>query len=152
MKILVVIAVAALSASIGETLMSYGMRKYGGISLTEPSQVLTLVLSVVRNPYVAAGVLFLAIFFFLYLAALSWADLSYVLPLTAMSYIFAALLARFALKEDVSWMRWAGTVLIVLGIACVALDDRPKETLERGGDRPGREKGEVTGPEHGGGT
>jgi drug/metabolite transporter (DMT)-like permease len=119
----VVIAVAALSAAIGETLMSYGMRRSGSISLGDPSHVVALVLSVVRNPYISLGVLFLALFFFLYLAALSWADLSYVLPLTAMSYIFAALLAKFALKEDVSWMRWAGTIMIVLGIAFVALGE-----------------------------
>ncbi|HXY61769.1 MAG TPA: DMT family transporter, partial [Nitrospirota bacterium] len=72
------------------------------------------------------GVVFLGIFFFLYLAALSWADLSFVLPLTAVSYLFAALLARFFLKEDVSWYRWAGTFVIVIGIALVALGGKSR--------------------------
>jgi drug/metabolite transporter (DMT)-like permease len=126
MKIVIVVAIAALSAAIGESLMSVGMRRYGVISLTDPAHLVTLILSVVRNPYVFLGVVFLAFFFFLYLAALSWADLSYVLPLTAMSYIFAALMAKFVLKEDVSWQRWLGTVIIVIGVACVAIDNRPR--------------------------
>lgn len=126
MKIVIVVAAAALSAAIGETLLSYGMRRYGEIELNNLSHLLTLLLSVGKNPYVFTGVLFLAVFFFLYLAALSWADLSYVLPLTAMSYIFAALLAKFVLKEDVSWHRWIGTAVIVIGIALVAAENRPR--------------------------
>lgn len=131
-RIIGVIAIAALCAAIGETLLSYGMRRSGSINLARLSDVIMLILSVVRNPYVFTGVIFVAVFFFLYLAALSWADLSFVLPFTAMSYIFAALLAKFFLGEDVSWFRWTGTVFIVIGVVFVALDDRPAST----GDRP----------------
>ena len=115
------------------------------ISLANPSHIATLILSVVRNPYVFLGVVFLAIFFFLYLAALSWADLSYVLPLTAMSYVFAALMAKFVLKEDVSWQRWLGTVIIVIGVACVAVDNRPRSVTNREHqDHPAAGKMELT--------
>jgi drug/metabolite transporter (DMT)-like permease len=124
MKTFVVILFATLSAAIGEVLMSYGMKKGGEVDLTAPSQWIGLILSVVRNPYVLIGVVLLAIFFFLYLASLSWADISFVMPLTAMSFIFAALLAKFVLKEDVSWFRWIGTLVIVVGIIIVALDDK----------------------------
>jgi len=124
MKTFVVILIATLSAAIGEVLMSYGMKKGGEVDLTAPSQWIGLILSVVRNPYVLIGVVLLAIFFFLYLASLSWADISFVMPLTAMSFIFAALLAKFVLKEDVSWFRWIGTLVIVVGIIIVALDDK----------------------------
>lgn len=126
MKTYIVIAIAALSAAIGESLLSYGMRLHGDINLTKFSDLVVLITSIFRNPYVTVGVAFLAVFFFLYLAALSWADLSFVLPLTAMSYIFAAFLAKFFLKEDVSWFRWAGTVIIVMGIALVALESKPR--------------------------
>ncbi|MGO9014050.1 MAG: EamA family transporter [Dissulfurispiraceae bacterium] len=126
MKTFIVILLATLSAAIGETLLSYGMKRNGQINLAIPSQWGQLILSVVRNPYVLAGVVFLACFFFLYLAALSWADLSFVMPLTAMSYIFAAMLAKFVLREELSWFRWAGTVVITLGIILVALDGRQR--------------------------
>jgi len=124
MKIVIVIIIAALSAAIGESLLSFGMKKFGPVSTSDPSHWLMLIFSVIKNPYVFLGVVFLAVFFFLYLAALSWADLSYVLPLTALSYLFAALLAKFFLKEDVTWLRWAGTIVIVLGIVLVALDKK----------------------------
>jgi len=124
MKTFVVILLATLSAAVGEVLMSYGMKKGGAVDLTAPSQWIGLILSVVRNPYVLIGVVLLAIFFFLYLASLSWADISFVMPLTAMSFIFAVLLAKFVLKEDVSWFRWIGTLVIVIGIIIVALDDK----------------------------
>jgi drug/metabolite transporter (DMT)-like permease len=124
MKTFIVLFLATLSAAIGEVLMSYGMKRGGEIDLTVPSQWVGLILSVVRNPYVLMGVVLLAIFFFLYLASLSWADISFVMPLTAMSYIFATVLAKFALKEDVSWFRWIGTAIIVVGIIVVALDNR----------------------------
>lgn len=117
---------ATLSAAIGETLLSYGMKRGAQVDLSMPSQWGHLILSVIRNPYVFAGVVFLAVFFFLYLAALSWADLSFVMPLTAMSYIFAALLARYVLREEVSWFRWAGTAVITLGIILIALDSRQR--------------------------
>jgi len=125
-KTFIVILLATLSAAIGESLLSYGMKRNGQINLAVPSQWGQLILSVVRNPYVLAGVVFLAFFFFLYLAALSWADLSYVMPLTAVSYIFAALLARFVLKEELSWFRWAGTLVITLGIILIVLDSRQR--------------------------
>jgi drug/metabolite transporter (DMT)-like permease len=126
MKTYIVVMIAALSASVGESLLSFGMRRYGSMDLAEPSQWVILISSVVRNPYIFLGVVFLAIFFFLYLAALSWADLSFVLPLTAVSYLFAALLAKFFLKEEVSWHRWAGTLVIVIGIALVALGGKAR--------------------------
>jgi drug/metabolite transporter (DMT)-like permease len=128
MRTFVVILIATISAAIGEVLLSYGMRKRGEVDLTVPSQWIDLILSVVRNPYVLAGVVLLAVFFFLYLASLSWDDISYVMPLTAMSFIFVALMAKFILKEDVSWQRWAGTVLIVIGVAFVGLEDKDVKT------------------------
>ncbi len=134
MKTFVVILFATLSASVGEALLSYGMKRGGQIRLEEPSQWLELVLSIVRSPYVFMGVVFLAIFFFLYLAALSWSDLSFVMPLTAMSYIFAALLAKFFLKEDISWYRWTGTLVITAGIILVALDSGARPSERRGAE------------------
>ena len=146
MKTVIVISIAALSAAIGESLLSFGMKKFGPLNTSDPSHWLMLVLSVVKNPYVSLGVVFLAIFFFLYLAALSWADLSFVLPLTALSYLFAAFLAKYFLKENVTWLRWVGTIIIVLGIVLVALDNKTASadqstttspSLERGMDTQG---------------
>ena len=141
MKIVIVVIIAALSAAIGESLLSFGMKKFGPLNTSDPSHWLMLILSVVKNPYVFLGVVFLAIFFFLYLAALSWADLSFVLPLTALSYLFAAILAKYFLKEDVTWLRWAGTIVIVIGIVLVALDNRAGPADQGSTARPVQERG-----------
>jgi drug/metabolite transporter (DMT)-like permease len=130
MKTYIVILIATLSAAIGEVLLSYGMRRQGEVDLTVPSQWIDLITSVVRNPYVLAGVVLLAVFFFLYLAALSWGDISYVMPLTAMSFIFVALMAKFILNEDISVYRWAGTILIVIGIAFVVFDESGDKSIK----------------------
>ena len=87
------------------------------------------------------GVVLLGIYFFLYLAALSWADLSFVLPLTAVSYLFAALLAKFILKEDVSWVRWVGTIVIMVGITVVALDGGQRTSNDSRSERQASEQG-----------
>ena len=59
-------------------------------------------------------------FFASYLTALSWADLTYVLPATAFGNVIVALLSRFWLHEPISLERWAGIVLITLGVSFVA--------------------------------
>jgi len=150
-KTFAVVFLATLSAAVGETLISYAMKKNGPVDLKEFSQWIALIFSVVRNPYIFVGVILLGIFFFLYLAVLSWADLSYVLPLTALSYFFVALLAKFFLKEDVSWYRWAGTMVIIVGITLVALDRRQQtadyrknlQDSEHSSKVPGAKKGSL---------
>ena len=136
MKTFMVIAFAALSAAVGETLLSYAMKKTGQMDMANPSHWTNLISLVVRNPYIFAGVVFLAVYFFLYLIALSWADLSFVLPLTAVSYIFAAMLAKFFLGEEVSWLRWTGTIIITIGILFVALDGKPRTAQDQAAEIP----------------
>ncbi|MDA8168870.1 MAG: EamA family transporter [Nitrospiraceae bacterium] len=122
MKTLVIIFVAVICTAIGETFLSYGMRRLGEADWTHPGNWLTMLSRVVTNPYVLVGVAFMACFFFLYLVSLSLADLSYVMPLTAASYILASIMARVFLKEEVSWMRWAGILIITIGITFIVMD------------------------------
>ena len=143
MKTFVVLFFAALSGAIAETLFSYGMRSFGAMDWSRPARWIDLLLVVPRNPFVLTGVVFASGFFFLYLTALSWADLSYAMPITALSYIFAAVFARAFLGEQVSWHRWIGSLLIAAGIALVVLEGRQRSSFA----------GEVAGPAvPGGGT
>lgn len=96
-------------------MLSYGMKQVGTISLSHPFE---LVLAVF-HPWVAVGILFLLGFFACYLSALSWADLTYVLPATSLGYVLMALIARFALHEHVSLIRWLGIGLISAGVGFV---------------------------------
>jgi drug/metabolite transporter (DMT)-like permease len=74
----------------------------------------------VRNPWVAVGIVLLLAFFASYMNALSWADLTYVLPATSLGYVLLALVAKFALHEEVSPLRWLGIALISGGVGFVA--------------------------------
>jgi drug/metabolite transporter (DMT)-like permease len=73
------------------------------------------------SPYVALGIVLLIVWFLSRMALLSWADLSYVLPLTAVGYIATALIGRFILNEQITWLRWSGTLLIVAGTSLVGM-------------------------------
>lgn len=92
------------------------MKPLPPISLTHP---LTLV-GAVFTPWIAAGIALLIGFFASYLTALSWADLTFVLPATAFGNVIVALLSRFWLHEAISPARWAGIVLISVGVGFVA--------------------------------
>jgi drug/metabolite transporter (DMT)-like permease len=92
------------------------MRDFGAVTSANWRQLLT----VLRNPWVAGGICLLILFFCSYLTALSWADLTYVLPATALSYIFMAVLARVVLHENVTAGHWLGIGLITLGVGFVA--------------------------------
>src|SRR5260370_41448803 len=73
------------------------------------------------QPWVAAGVALLVLWQLSRMALLSWADLSYVLPVTSVGYVVVALIGKFFLNESITPQRWAGIVLIMAGVALVSL-------------------------------
>jgi drug/metabolite transporter (DMT)-like permease len=103
-------------AAAGDSVLSHGMKQSSRVSLHHP---LSLILAVL-NPWVAFGILLLLAFFAAYMNALSWADLTYVLPATSLGYVLLALVARFALHEQVSPLRWVGIALITGGVGFIA--------------------------------
>ncbi len=111
-----VLAGVTVFAAAGDSMLSHGMKQTGNISLHH----LQGVIFAVRNPFVAVGILLLLAFFASYMNSLSWADLTYVLPATSLGYVLLALVAKFALHENVSPMRWLGIALISGGVGFVA--------------------------------
>jgi drug/metabolite transporter (DMT)-like permease len=119
------LGMVGLCAPLGDTCLSRGMTHLPPIALTHPA---TLV-AAVFTPWIACGIALLIGFFASYLTALSWADLTFVLPTTAFGNVIVALLARFWLHEPISVQRWAGILLITVGVGFVAhgpsLTERP---------------------------
>jgi drug/metabolite transporter (DMT)-like permease len=110
------LTVAVVVAQVlGNVALSRGMHDLGSIVSLSPLPYLRALL----NPWVAAGVLILALWMLSNLTLLSRADLSYVLPVTSMSYVLIALMGRFVLHERVDTIRWAGILVITLGVALV---------------------------------
>ena len=124
-----VLAGITVFSTLGDSLLARGMKQLGGISLHDVSGLLLAIL----NPWVTVGILLLLAFFASYMAALSWADLTYVLPATAFGNVIVALLSRYWLHEPISLQRWAGIALITVGVGFVAhgpsLTERPATTV-----------------------
>jgi uncharacterized membrane protein len=114
-KYLVLAGITVFSTA-GDSLLARGMKEMGGVSLRHLSGLLLAIL----NPWVTAGILLLLAFFACYMSALSWADLTYVLPATSLSYVLVALVGRFRLHEQISPARWLGIALIAAGVGFVA--------------------------------
>ena len=106
------------------------MKQVGEVSLAHPATLI----GAVFTPWVALGIALLIGFFASYLTALSWADLTYVLPATAFGNMIVELLSRFALHEAVSLQRWFGCLLITVGVGFVAqgpsFTERPASATE----------------------
>ena len=114
-KYLVLAGITVFSTA-GDSLLARGMKALGNVSLHNLSGLLLAIL----NPWVAAGVLLLLAFFACYMSALSWADLTYVLPATSLGYVLVALIAHFSFHEEISPTRWLGIALIAAGVGFVA--------------------------------
>jgi drug/metabolite transporter (DMT)-like permease len=129
-------AVAVFAAS-GDVCLARGMRDFGAVSLANIGGLIPALL----NPWIIVGILLLICFFASYLTALSWADLTYVLPATAISYVIMALLAQWLLHEHVSAKHWAGIALVTLGVGVVA--GGPERTTRQTRPQPGKDEREL---------
>ncbi|HEU5403280.1 MAG TPA: EamA family transporter [Terriglobales bacterium] len=113
----------------GSYCLARGLRTIGVIESWSPIPYI----HAFANPWVSVGVVFMIGWLVSRLALLSWADLSYVLPVTAFSYVLSAIVGAKYFNERVNAMHWMGISLITLGVALVALT--PPETLEEDGQQ-----------------
>jgi uncharacterized membrane protein len=112
-----VLAGITVFSTLGDSLLARGMKELGGISLHNFPGLLLAIL----NPWVTIGILLLLAFFASYMSALSWADLTYVLPATSLGYVLVALIAHFSFHEQISPTRWLGIAMIAAGVGFVAV-------------------------------
>jgi drug/metabolite transporter (DMT)-like permease len=111
-----ILGLVSLCSPLGDSCLSRGMSGLPAITLGHPATLIAAVFT----PWIALGIALLIGFFASYLTALSWADLTFVLPATGLGNVVVALLSRFWLHEAISLERWAGIVLITLGVGFVA--------------------------------
>jgi uncharacterized membrane protein len=119
-KTVVLVVIAGLLGGAGHVLLSKGMKTVGDLTEAPTSLIGGMVGRTITNPWVLAGVVLQAAFFFLYLTLLSRAEVSKILPMTAFDYIVVALLAQLFLAEPVTPARWTGIGFIVLGVFLVS--------------------------------
>jgi drug/metabolite transporter (DMT)-like permease len=110
-----ILATVALTSALGDTFLDVGMKQLGPVS----PHHLGMLLLALKIPWIWGGIALLLAFFASYLTALSWADVTFVLPATSFAYVAVALLSRFWLHEHITPARWAGIFCIVAGVGFV---------------------------------
>jgi drug/metabolite transporter (DMT)-like permease len=116
-KTAILIAVIVLADSAGDVLLTRGMKQVGEISTIRWRELLAIAQKVLSNRSFLSAIFFICVTFVSFLTVLSWADLSLVFPATSLIYVVSTLGAKFILGETVTLQRWAGILLVCLGVA-----------------------------------
>jgi drug/metabolite transporter (DMT)-like permease len=111
-----ILGLVSVCTPLGDSCLSRGMAHLPPITLAHPAALIQAVFS----PWIVLGIVLLVGYFASYLTALSWADLTFVMTAAGFGNVVLALLARFWLHEPISLQRWAGIVLITIGVGFVA--------------------------------
>lgn len=136
----IAMVVATISVTIGDLFMSEAMRGLGPLSLPAavawwkgelsflafisqlPAELFSLIILIFSSVKVWLAIGFMLTFLVLWMVSLSWSDLTFVMPLTAITYVLNALLVGPVLGEEVTATRWLGTLLIAGGVLLVTLE------------------------------
>ncbi|HSE37383.1 MAG TPA: EamA family transporter [Blastocatellia bacterium] len=119
------IGLVVLGGSAGDVFITKGMKQIGEISTLNVRHLLRIFVRAITNRYVLIGVFFMAVSYFSFLGALRIADLSLVLPATSISFVITTIGARLFLKETINATRWAGILLVCIGVALLSLPSQP---------------------------
>lgn len=112
----ILVGIIATCNAIGDILNTAGMKRQGTVKSLAPASLAHMIGRIFRNPLVLGGLSALTVSFFALLALLSIANVSFAVPATAVSYLLETLLARYLLREDVGWRRWAAATLVAGGV------------------------------------
>jgi drug/metabolite transporter (DMT)-like permease len=115
------IGIIVAATTVGEVLSAMGMRRHGEIRDFRPGALGRAATLLARNRFVIGSVMAMAVSFFAYLGLLTISELSFAVPATAVTYVLETILAKYVLKEQVNWLRWAGASLVICGVALVSL-------------------------------
>jgi drug/metabolite transporter (DMT)-like permease len=129
LKTTTAIAILVLSNSFGNLLLAIGMKN---MPQFEIGSVLSYMGAMLIEPWLIAGTVLMIVFMISQLSLFSWADLSYVVPITGVGYAVTAVLSLVFLHETVEVTRWAGIALISFGVVLVS-ETPPRELSRRDG-------------------
>lgn len=119
MRTVLFLAIVVLAGTGGEIAATHAMKRLGEVKEFAPRVVLGVLGRAFRLGWMWVGMGLMTLAFFSLLALLSWADVSFVVPATALSYVVGALGAKLLLGEYLGPMRWAGILLVTIGVAIV---------------------------------
>ena len=129
-KTYVLLFLLVLLGSVGNTILSKGMRDAGDLDISHFGTLMAGAMRVLTSGTIWLGIGMMLAFMVCHMLVLSWADYSFVMPFSAIAYALVPLLAFLFLHEQVSTARWIGIVLIVLGV--VLINRTPHRTTPQG--------------------
>jgi drug/metabolite transporter (DMT)-like permease len=134
-KLLLILLIGLVFESTGVVLLKKGITEIGEIRHVSVPEIARVCKAGVTKPQILLGVLFEALFFLSLLILMAKSDISFLWPLTGLSFVFATLAATWFLHEQVSLVRWAGVILIMLGAALISYSEHAKTASQSlGGD------------------
>jgi drug/metabolite transporter (DMT)-like permease len=137
-KLLLILLIGLVFESTGVVLLKKGMLQVGEVRQVSASEVFRVLKAGALNPSILLGIFFEALFFACLLILMSKSEISFLWPLTALSFVFATFAAILFLHERVSGIRWAGVLLIMIGAAFISYSEhaRPKPLPPAGSSVP----------------
>lgn len=125
-KLLVILMFGLVCEAVGVVLLSKGLRQVGEVKEVNVREVLAVVKRGLTNVHILLGVFFEAVFFACLLVLMSKSEVSFLWPLTAMSFVMTTLAAKWFLHEEVSLLRWSGVLLIMCGAGLITWSEKVK--------------------------
>ena len=138
-KLLLILMVALVFESTGVVLLKKGMTQIGEVKSVSAAEIVRILKAGATNAQVLVGIFFEALFFACLLLLMSKTEISFLWPLTGLSFVFATFAAIWFLHERVSGVRWAGVVFIMIGAALISYSEQKKQA-------PGPPPGAATAP------
>jgi drug/metabolite transporter (DMT)-like permease len=126
-KLLLILCVGLVFESTGVILLKKGMTQIGDLNGVTADEIFRVCKAGATNPQILLGVFFEALFFACLLILMSKSEISFLWPLTALSFVFATFAAMWFLGERVSSIRWIGVILIMIGAAFISYSEHVKE-------------------------
>jgi drug/metabolite transporter (DMT)-like permease len=133
LKLLLILLIGLTFESSGVVLLKKGMSQIGDIKKVNAAEIARVVKAGATSPYILGGVFFEALFFGCLLILMSKSDISFLWPLTGLSFVFATFAAMIFLGEKVSPMRWTGVVFVVVGAILISYSEKLNERARTAG-------------------
>jgi len=105
-----------LVMAFSQILLKFGVSQIGGLKIATSRDVFLITFQVLKNPLIMGSIVLMVSSFFLWLYILSWFKLGLIFPLTALTYVFVALMSYFMPGEKLSLFNYSGIILIAVGV------------------------------------
>ena len=127
LKLLSILLIGLAFESTGIVYLKKGMNQIGEVKVAGVGEAIHLLKVGITNYQIILGVFFQALFFACLLFLMSKSDISFLWPLTALSFVFTTCSAIWFLGESVSLVRWVGVVFILIGAAFISYSEHAKK-------------------------